>query len=176
MIRCSPRACSRCSAVQIKHGRGPCGSSCHGTGNQIGPAARPIVRLEQMAIRTELNLRLANSPGASNEVCRLLADERVRIHAMMLEAGGTLRLLVDSPVRAAGRLRERWGCRRRARRAGDVAAQHAGDGLGPSPSRRTPGICNVDTPTPPRRSRATRRVIVLGVDAAARASMSACCS
>ncbi len=29
-----------------------------------------------MAIRTELNLRLPNSPGALNEVCRALADER----------------------------------------------------------------------------------------------------
>jgi hypothetical protein len=58
-----------------------------------------------MAIRTELNLRLPNSPGALAGVCRLLADERVNIIAMTLEAGGQLRLVLDNPVRAAGVLR-----------------------------------------------------------------------
>ncbi len=32
-----------------------------------------------MAIRTELNLRIPNSPGALASVCRLLSDERVNI-------------------------------------------------------------------------------------------------
>ena len=58
-----------------------------------------------MAIRTELNLRLPNSPGALAGVCRLLADEHVNIIAMTLEAGGKLRLVLDNPVRAAGVLR-----------------------------------------------------------------------
>src|ERR671936_767205 len=59
-----------------------------------------------MAIRTELNLRLANSPGALGGVCRLLSDERVNILALALDAGGHLRLVVDNHVHAAAVLRE----------------------------------------------------------------------
>jgi hypothetical protein len=58
-----------------------------------------------MAIRTELNLRLPNSPGALAGVCRLLADEHVNIMAMTLEASGQLRLVLDNHVRGAGVLR-----------------------------------------------------------------------
>ena len=58
-----------------------------------------------MAIRTELNLRLPNSPGALAGVCRLLADEHVNIIAMTLEASGQLRLVLDNHVRGAGVLR-----------------------------------------------------------------------
>jgi hypothetical protein len=61
----------------------------------------------RMAIRTELNLRLPNSPGALATVCRTLADERVRITAMSLDGAGLLRLLLDNPVRGAGVLRDR---------------------------------------------------------------------
>jgi hypothetical protein len=57
-------------------------------------------------IRTELNLRLANSPGALAGVCRLLSDERVNIVALALDAGGQLRLVVDNHVHAAAALRE----------------------------------------------------------------------
>ena len=57
-------------------------------------------------IRTELSLRLGNSPGALANVCRLLSDERVNILAMALEAGGQLRLVVDNHVHAAATLRE----------------------------------------------------------------------
>ena len=60
-----------------------------------------------MSIRTELNLRLPNSPGALAAVCRALADERVNIVAMAVEPSGQLRLVVDNHVRAAGVLRER---------------------------------------------------------------------
>ena len=60
-----------------------------------------------MAIRTELNLRLPNSPGALAAVCRTLADERVNIVALSVEPSGNLRLVVDNHVRAAGALRER---------------------------------------------------------------------
>jgi hypothetical protein len=59
-----------------------------------------------MAIRTELNLRLPNSPGALAGVCRLLSDERVNIMAMSLEATGHLRLVVDNHVHGAAVLRE----------------------------------------------------------------------
>jgi len=53
-----------------------------------------------MAIRTELNLRLPNSPGVLAGVCRALADERVTVLALALEAG-RLRLVVDNQVRGA---------------------------------------------------------------------------
>jgi hypothetical protein len=59
-----------------------------------------------MAIRTELNLRLPNSPGALASVCRLLSTERVNILAMALEAGGHLRLVVDNHVHGGAVLRE----------------------------------------------------------------------
>jgi hypothetical protein len=59
-----------------------------------------------MPIRTELNLRLPNSPGALNGVCRLLSDERVNVLAMALETGGHLRLVVDNHVHGSAVLRE----------------------------------------------------------------------
>ena len=55
-----------------------------------------------MAIRTEISLRLQNSPGALGLVCRELGAERVNILALSLEAGGTLRVVVDNPLHAAG--------------------------------------------------------------------------
>lgn len=57
-------------------------------------------------IRTELSLRLGNSPGSLEGVCRLLSDERVNILALGLEAGGQLRLIVDNHVHAAAVLRD----------------------------------------------------------------------
>jgi len=57
-------------------------------------------------IRIELSLRLANSPGALAGVCRLLSDERVNVHAMGMETGGQLRLIVDNHVHAAAVLRD----------------------------------------------------------------------
>ncbi len=60
-----------------------------------------------MAIRTEITLRLQNSPGAVSRVCQILADEHVNILAMQLEATGVMRLVVDNHVRAAGALRDR---------------------------------------------------------------------
>jgi hypothetical protein len=60
-----------------------------------------------MAIRTELSLRLQNSPGALGGVCRALSNEHVSILAMSVEATGQLRMVVDNPVHAAAVLRER---------------------------------------------------------------------
>ena len=60
-----------------------------------------------MAIRTELSLRLQNSPGALDRVCQCLTDERVNILALTVEAGGTLRVVVDNPLHASGTLEER---------------------------------------------------------------------
>ena len=59
-----------------------------------------------MAIRTELSLRLPNSPGALAGVSKALAAEHINFQAMSLDSGGTLRLVVDNPVHAAGVLRE----------------------------------------------------------------------
>ena len=60
-----------------------------------------------MAIRTELSVRLPNSPGALGRVCRILGDERVNVFALTVERGGTLRMVVDNPLRAAGALADR---------------------------------------------------------------------
>ncbi len=60
-----------------------------------------------MAMRTELSLRLPNSPGALGRVCRILGDQRVNVVALTVERGGTLRMVVDNPLRAAGALAER---------------------------------------------------------------------
>ncbi len=57
-------------------------------------------------IRTELSLRLGNSPGALAGVCRLMSDERVNVMAMSLESGGQLRMVVDNHVHGAAILRE----------------------------------------------------------------------
>ena len=59
-----------------------------------------------MAIRTELNVRLPNSPGALAGVCRLLSDARINVLALAVETTGQLRLVVDNHVHAAGALRE----------------------------------------------------------------------
>jgi hypothetical protein len=60
-----------------------------------------------MAIRTELSLRLQNSPGALGGVCRALSNEHVNILALSVEATGQLRLVVDNHLHAAALLRER---------------------------------------------------------------------
>ena len=60
-----------------------------------------------MAIRTELSLRLPNSPGALGRVCRVLGEERVNVFALTVERGGTLRMVVDNPLHAAGALADR---------------------------------------------------------------------
>jgi hypothetical protein len=57
-------------------------------------------------IRTELALRLPNSPGALAGVCQRLSDERVNILAMAIDAAGQLRMVVDNHVHGAAVLRE----------------------------------------------------------------------
>ena len=57
-------------------------------------------------IRTELSLRLPNSPGALAGVCRLLSNERVNVLALSLDSTGQLRLVVDNHVHGAATLRE----------------------------------------------------------------------
>jgi hypothetical protein len=60
-----------------------------------------------MAIHTEMTVRVQNVPGALGRLCQVLADEHVNIIALSLEPTGTLHLLVDNPVHAAGLLRDR---------------------------------------------------------------------
>ena len=59
-----------------------------------------------MAIRTELSLRLQNSPGSLARVCQVLAGERVHLIALCLEGNGTLRMVVDNHVHGVSILRE----------------------------------------------------------------------
>lgn len=59
-----------------------------------------------MAIRTELSLRIQNSPGALSHICQQLSEGRVNILALNLETGGTLRLIVDNPLHAVGILKD----------------------------------------------------------------------
>jgi hypothetical protein len=59
-----------------------------------------------MAIRTELNLRLPNGPGALADVCRVLSAGRVSILALGLDADGNLRVVVDNHVHGAAALRD----------------------------------------------------------------------
>lgn len=59
-----------------------------------------------MAIRTELSLRLSNSPGSLSRVCDVLAVERVNLIALCLEGTGTLRMVVDNHLHAVATLRE----------------------------------------------------------------------
>ena len=66
----------------------------------------PLVFYHPLMIRTELSLRLGNSPGALAGVCRLLSNERVNVLAMSLESSGLLRMVVDNHVHGAAVLRE----------------------------------------------------------------------
>jgi hypothetical protein len=59
-----------------------------------------------MAIRTELSLRLQNSPGSLARVCQVLGGERVNLIALCLESNGTLRMVVDNHIHAVSTLRE----------------------------------------------------------------------
>jgi len=59
-----------------------------------------------MAIRTELTLRLQNTPGSLAKVCQIIAAEHIDILAMNLANALVLRLVVDNPVHAAETLRE----------------------------------------------------------------------
>ncbi len=60
-----------------------------------------------MAIRTELTLRLQNSPGTLARVCQVVADEHINIAAINLAGPLVVRMVVDNPTHAAAVLRER---------------------------------------------------------------------
>ena len=54
-----------------------------------------------MATCTEITLKLPNSPRELEKVVHRLADEKVGIQAFSLDSAGTLRLIVDNPLKAA---------------------------------------------------------------------------
>lgn len=58
-----------------------------------------------MAIRTELTLRLDNSPGSLARLCQTLKAEKVNVIAFNLESLGVLHLAPDNPAHAAGLFR-----------------------------------------------------------------------
>jgi hypothetical protein len=60
----------------------------------------------RMAIRTELSLRLPNSPGELQRICALLDTGRVSLLALHLESSGRLRIVTDNPLHASGILGE----------------------------------------------------------------------
>lgn len=57
-----------------------------------------------MAIRTELSLRLPNTPGALREFCDRLTEAHVNLLALHLDSSGRLRCVVDNPLLAADTL------------------------------------------------------------------------
>jgi hypothetical protein len=59
-----------------------------------------------MAIQRELTLKLPNSPGALSRVAQVLGNERINVLAMSIDASGTLRMVLDNPLHAAGTLRD----------------------------------------------------------------------
>lgn len=122
-----------------------------------------------MPIQTELALRLPNSPGALSGVCRLLADERVNILAMMLEANGHLRLVVDSSVRAAGALR---GVRHQVteREVLVLSVANAAGGLVPLLGLVADAGVNIDHAYGSAGAASVQTTVVLGVDDPQRAA------
>ncbi len=58
-------------------------------------------------IKTELTLRLQNSPGTLARVCDVLGAAGINVSALMLDPSGAMRFIVDNPILAAGVLRDR---------------------------------------------------------------------
>jgi hypothetical protein len=125
-----------------------------------------------MAIRTELNLRLPNSPGALGQVCRLLSDERVNIVVMALEAGGLLRMVVDNHVHGAAVLRD-YHHQVTERDVILVAVPNGPGSLAPVLQLVADAAVNVEYAYGGASEGAQTAAIVLGVDDAQRASAAA---
>jgi hypothetical protein len=123
-------------------------------------------------IRTELSLRLANSPGALAGVCKLLADERVNVLAMGLDAGGQLRLVVDNHVHGAATLREHHH-QVTERDVLVTAVPNMAGSLAPVLRLVSAAGVNVEYAYGGGSENAPSATIVLGVDDAARASAAA---
>ena len=125
-----------------------------------------------MAIRTELNLRLPNSPGALAGVCRLLSNERVNVLAMALESNGQLRLVVDNHVHGGAVLREHHH-QVTERDVIVTAVPNAPGGLAPALRLVADANVNVEYAYGGAAEGGYTATIVLGVEDAARSSAAA---
>jgi hypothetical protein len=59
-----------------------------------------------MSIQREITVKLANSPGSLGRVAQALGAERINMLAMSIDPAGSLRMVVDNPLHAAGTLRD----------------------------------------------------------------------
>jgi hypothetical protein len=125
-----------------------------------------------MPTRTELSLRLPNSPGALAGVCRLLSDERVNINAVSLDSGGQLRLVVDNHVLGAGVLRARHH-QVSERDVIVLSIANAPGGLSPAARLVADAGVNVEYAYGGAFEGGTGAVVVFGVDDAQRAAAAA---
>jgi hypothetical protein len=125
-----------------------------------------------MPIGTEITFRLPNSPGALAAVCRALALEHVGIVALMLEAGGRLRLVVDNAVRAAGVLRD---SRHQIETREVIVARtaHSAGALAPVLALVADAGVNVEYAYAAAGEGSPTATVVLGVDDASRAATAA---
>src|SRR5262245_46434251 len=123
-------------------------------------------------IRTELSLRLPNTPGALAGVCQLLSDERVNILAMTLEPAGQLRIVVDNHVHAAGVLREHHH-QVSERDVILTIVPNAPGSLAPALPLAADPSRHVDYPSSDPAEGSAMASVVLGVDDAQRASAAA---
>ena len=122
-----------------------------------------------MAIRTELSLRLPNSPGALTAVCRLLSNERVGILAIALDSAGQLRMVVDNHVHGGAVLREHHH-QVSERDVIVMAVSNAPGGLAPALRLVSEANINVEYMYGGAAEGGPTATIVLGVDDALRAS------
>lgn len=125
-----------------------------------------------MSIRTELNLRLPNSPGALAGVCTLLSNERVNILAMSLEGSGQLRLVVDNHVHGGAVLREHHH-QVTERDVIVIAASNATGSLAPALQLVRDAGVNIEYVYGAGPDASATAAIVLGVDDAVRAAAAA---
>ena len=125
-----------------------------------------------MPTRTELSLRLPNSPGALAGVCRILADERVNINALSLEGSGQLRLIVDNHILGAGVLRARHH-QVSERNVLVLSVANTPGGLAPVAKLVSDAGVNVEYAYGGTSEGGAGAVVVLGVDDAQRAAAAA---
>lgn len=125
-----------------------------------------------MPTRTELNLRLPNSPGALATVCRLLSNERVNINAMALDATGQLRLVLDNHILGAGVLRAQHH-QVTERDVLVLALANAPGGLAPVARLVADAGVNVEYAYGGAYDASGSAIVVLGVDDAQRAAAAA---
>jgi hypothetical protein len=125
-----------------------------------------------MPTRTEIGLRLPNSPGALAGVCRLLSDERVNINALSLDSGGQLRLILDNHILGAGVLRARHH-QVSERDVLVLSVANAPGGLAPVVKLVADAGVNVDYAYGGTSYGGSGAVVVLGVDDAQRAAAAA---